>query len=158
MNILAIDPGYERLGFAILDKNKKEKESLIFSDCFKTSAKNEHAVRLAGIQEKISAIIDEYSPQELAIESLFFNTNQKTAMLVSEARGTVVATAQNAGLKVFEYTPQEIKMAVCGNGRGDKDAVIKMVPLLVNLPPKKRLDDEYDAIACGLAHLAINKA
>ncbi|HMP67311.1 MAG TPA: crossover junction endodeoxyribonuclease RuvC [Candidatus Paceibacterota bacterium] len=157
MKILAIDPGYERLGIAILDKDKKEKESFVYSECFKTSSKESHPDRLGKIQKKISEIISEFDPKELAIESLFFNTNQKTAMKVSEARGSIIATAKNAGLEVFEYKPQEIKVAVTGDGRSDKNSIMKIMPLLIKIPNTVQIDDEFDAIACGLTHLAIRK-
>lgn len=176
--ILAIDPGYERLGIAILDRAALERDRLIYSECFRTSAKDPHAERLAQIQKRITEIVEEFTPTELAIEDLFFNTNQKTALRVAEARGAIIATAKNSGLEIFEYKPQEIKVAVTGDGRSDKTAIAKMIPLLVNLEKiavkkqncldsknqnlhnskiQSRLDDEYDAIACGLTHIATSK-
>jgi len=157
MKILAIDPGYERLGIAILNKDKPEKERLIFSECFKTLASDQHALRLSQIQNRIEEVIAEFNPGELAIEDLFFNTNQKTALLVAEARGLIIGIAKSAGLEIFEYKPQEIKVAVSGDGRSDKNSIIKMIPLLINLPKEIKYDDEYDAIACGLTHIATNK-
>lgn len=154
MKILAIDPGYERLGIAVLEKGVKENPVLIFSECFKTSAKEKHSVRLAKIQNRILEIIKKFGPSQLAIEELFFNTNQKTALRVAEARGVIIATAKNADLEVFEYKPQEIKVAVTGNGRSDKNSIIKMIPLLIKINTNVKIDDEFDAIACGLTHLA----
>ncbi len=157
MKIISIDPGYERLGIAILDKDKKEKESLIFSECFKTSAKEEHPERLAKIQNRIIEIINQFSPEEMAIESLFFNTNQKTALLVAETRGTIISTAKNAGLKIFEYSPQQIKMAVTGMGNSDKNSVIKMLTLIIKINKEIKYDDEFDAIACGITHISVTR-
>lgn len=154
MKVLGIDPGYERLGIAILEKNQKEK--LIFSECFKTSSKDEHSNRLALIQNKIKEIIAMYGPEFLAIETLFFNSNQKTALLVAQARGVILATAKNSGLKIYEYSPQQIKIAVTNNGRSDKNSVIKMIPLLVKIEKEIKHDDEYDAIATGLTFLSSN--
>ena len=155
MRILSIDPGYERLGIAILDKEKPEKDCLAYSECFRTPKEDPHEERLSQIKNRLDEIIKEFSPEELAIEDLFFNTNQKTALLVAEARGLIIGTAKSSGLSVFEYKPQEIKVAVTGNGRSDKTSIIKMVAILVDIKKKIKFDDEYDAIACGLTHLAV---
>lgn len=154
MRILGIDPGYERLGIAIVEKNKGEKERVVFSECFKTSAKLPFAERLLLIGEEISGVIKKYKPEVLAIETLFSNTNQKTVMYVSEARGVVVYEAVKAGLKIFEASPPQIKMATTGYGRADKAQIIKMVKMLVDLPDGKKSDDELDAIAVALTGLA----
>jgi crossover junction endodeoxyribonuclease RuvC len=157
MKTLAIDPGYERLGIAILDKSLPEKERLIYSECFQTSAKDPHADRLGQIQNRLTEILSEFSPEHLAIEDLFFSKNTKTAMKVAEVRGLLIGNCRAAGIEVFEYKPGEIKVAVTGDGASDKNSIIKMIPLLVNLPAPVRLDDEYDAIACGLTHIAVHK-
>ncbi|HRY30834.1 MAG TPA: crossover junction endodeoxyribonuclease RuvC [Candidatus Paceibacterota bacterium] len=154
MKIIAVDPGYERLGIAILDAEKPEKESLVFSECFRTSAKESHPERLAKIQNEIGNLINKFKPKELAIESLFFNSNQKTALKVAETRGTIISLAKNSELEVFEYSPQEIKIAITGNGRSDKSSVAKMLSLILKLGPEIKYDDEFDAIACGVTHLS----
>ena len=157
MRILGIDPGFERLGVAILERNTGEKkEKVIFSECFKTSTKLEFNQRLFLIGERVQEIIKKYKPEVLAIETLFLNTNQKTVMHVAEARGVVVYEAARAGLKVFEASPPQIKIATTGYGRADKNQIIKMVKILVDLEENKTSDDELDAIAIaltGLAHL-----
>src|SRR5581483_1009955 len=117
MRIIAIDPGYERLGLAILEKEKGQKEILIFSECFKTSSKLSHHERLNLIGGRISEIIKKYQPKALATEKLFFAKNQKTALLVSEARGVILYTGNSLGLEIFEYLPAEIKIAITGYGR-----------------------------------------
>lgn len=154
MKILSIDPGYERLGIAILGKEPKEKETLIYSECFKTSPKLEHSERLSLIKEKIEKVISIYNPEVLAIENLFFNNNQKTALLVSEARGIIIALSQSAGLTVCEFGPTQIKNAITGYGKSDKNSVIKMLYHLVKIEKEIKYDDEYDAIAVGLTCLA----
>jgi crossover junction endodeoxyribonuclease RuvC len=154
MKLISIDPGYERLGIAIIEKNGTKKESLIFSECFQTSAKENHAERLSQIQIRLSELIQKYSPKILAIETLFFNQNVKTALLVAEARGLIIGTAKSAGVEVFEYSPQQIKVAVTGHGASDKTAISKMIPLLIGVEKEIKHDDEYDAIACGLTHFA----
>ncbi|MCC7160539.1 crossover junction endodeoxyribonuclease RuvC [Candidatus Nomurabacteria bacterium] len=149
--ILGIDPGYERLGVAILEKNKSDKkEKVIFSECFKTPAKLEFNERLFLIGEEVRKIIKEYKPEILSIETLFLNTNQKTVMRVAEARGVVVYEASRAGMKIFEASPPQIKIATTGYGRSDKTQIIKMVKMLVDIDVSKKSDDEMDAIAIAL--------
>ncbi|MEK7219235.1 MAG: crossover junction endodeoxyribonuclease RuvC [Patescibacteria group bacterium] len=151
MRILGIDPGFERLGIAILEKNKNDKrERVIFSICFKTSSKLPFNERLFLIGIEVKKIIKKYQPEILAIETLFLNTNQKTVMRVAEARGVVVYEASCAGLKVFEASPPQIKMATTGYGRADKTQITKMVKILVDIEKNKTSDDELDAIAIAL--------
>ena len=163
MKIISIDPGYERLGIAIIEKHPREKEVLIFSECFKTSSKLPHHERLTLIGNRIKEMIKKYKPQTLATEKLFFSGNQKTAMLVAEARGVILYTASSLGLSVFEYTPNEVKIAVTGYGRSEKRQMIDMVKklIVVDLPAqvgkKTNSDDEFDAIAIGLTHFAIHR-
>jgi crossover junction endodeoxyribonuclease RuvC len=150
MIILGIDPGFERIGIAIIEKDGKGKEILLYSECFKTSAKLLFYDRILLIGEKIESISKEYKPKALAIEKLFFTTNQKTVMGVAEARGVIIYSAIKHGLKVFEYTPPQIKIAVTGYGKSDKSAVMSMVPKLIKIEKSIKSDDELDAIAIGL--------
>jgi len=152
---LAVDPGFDRVGVAVLDGT----DNLLFSDCIETNRKLSHQERLLEIGEAIALLIKEWKPDTLAIESLFFNQNITNALKVSEARGVVIYEATRAGLGVFEYSPQAIKIAVTGVGKADKDQMATMVKKLLNLPikPSKRLDDEIDAIAVGITHLATEK-
>ena len=158
MKIISIDPGYDRVGVAILEKSDKtnNKEILIYSDCLTTSSKKEFTERLRLIGEEIEEIIKKYKPEVMAIESLFFNNNQKTVMLVSEAKGMIKYIALYNELKVFEYTPLQIKIAVTGYGRGDKQQVIMMTKNLIKIDKEIKYDDEYDAIAVGLTYFACN--
>ena len=162
MKILGIDPGFERLGIAILEKHSGEKkETVIFSECFKTSAKLEFSERLMLIGEEIKKIIKKYKPEVLSIETLFLTTNQKTVMHVAEARGVVMYECIKAGLKIFEVSPSQIKIATTGYGKADKKQVIKMVKILVKIQNSKdypvskyESDDELDAIAIALTAFA----
>lgn len=158
MKILGIDPGFERLGVAILEKNPGDKnEKVIYSECFKTSAKLEFADRLKLIGEEVNTVIKKYKPEMLAIETLFLTTNQKTVMHVAEARGVVIYEAIKAGLKIFEASPPQIKIATTGYGKADKEQVMRMVKMLVKIDTTKKSDDELDAIAIaitGFAHLS----
>ncbi|HEV7423814.1 MAG TPA: crossover junction endodeoxyribonuclease RuvC [Candidatus Paceibacterota bacterium] len=152
MRILGIDPGFERLGIAIVEKNKKE--IVIFSECFKTRATLEFSERLKLIGLEVKKIIKNYKPEILAIETLFLNTNQKTVMRVAEARGVIIYEASLAGLDIFEASPPQIKIAITGYGRANKDQVMKMVKILVEMDKNKSSDDELDAIAIALTAFA----
>jgi crossover junction endodeoxyribonuclease RuvC len=112
MRIISIDPGYERLRVAIIQKEKNKREELVFSECFKTSSKLPHAERLTLIGDRIKEIIKKYKPEQMATEKLFFSGNQKTALLVAEARGVILYSGTSQGLEIFEYTPNEVKIAV----------------------------------------------
>lgn len=166
MRILGIDPGFERLGIAILDSastksygetTKKHAHEVIFSTCFKTSSKLDFSERLKLIGEEVEKIIKKFKPEVLAIETLFLNTNQKTVMHVAEARGVVVYEASCFGLEIFEASPPQIKIATTGYGRSDKAQINKMVKMLVNIDEKIKSDDELDAIAIALTAFACLK-
>ena len=153
--ILGIDPGFERLGIAILEKDKNnKKEVVLFSECFKTSAKLEFHERLGLIGEEVRRVLKKYQPEVLAIETLFLTTNQKTVMHVAEARGVVIYEASHAGLKIFEASPPQIKIATTGYGKANKEQVMKMVKILVKMDNSKTSDDELDAVATALTAFA----
>jgi crossover junction endodeoxyribonuclease RuvC len=116
----------------------------------------EFSERLNLIGEEVRRVIKKYKPDILSIETLFLTTNQKTVMHVAEARGVVVYEAARAGLKIFEASPPQIKIATTGYGKADKQQIMKMVKLLVEIDSDKHSDDELDAIAIALtasAHL-----
>lgn len=151
--ILGIDPGYGRLGLAVIEKGK-DKETVLFSNCIETDRSENIYDRFKIIGQEISSIIKKYNPNELAMESLFVAKNQKTAMRVAEVRGIIIYEAVKNNIPIFEYTPLQIKSAITGDGTSDKTRIIKMIHLLVKIPKKISLDDEYDAIAVALTHSA----
>jgi crossover junction endodeoxyribonuclease RuvC len=150
--VLGVDPGYDRLGLAVLEGDPS-KPRLVWSACVEP-AKGVMSARLAEVEAAILTAIAEYAPSALAIETLFFSTNKKTAMGVAEARGAILAAAGGRGLAVLEISPAQVKLAVTGYGRADKAAVAAMIPKLLVLPLRKRRDDELDAIAVGIAGLS----
>src|SRR3989339_223305 len=166
MKILGIDPGYERLGIAVLEKparplggnksNEKsfnkiqDREKVLFSECLRTPASLEFSERLSLIGKEIKKTIKKFKPDILAIETLFLNTNQKTVMRVAETRGVIIYEASLAGLKIFEASPPQIKMATTGYGKANKEQVMKMVKILARADKSKTSDDELDAIAIAL--------
>ena len=152
MRILGIDPGYDRLGIAVIDKPTKGKESLIYSGCLQTSAKDPIYERLESVGTEITRVLEQFKPDAVALETLFITKNQKTAMRVAEARGIIIYEAIKRDLDIHEYSPMEIKSAVTGDGHSDKSQIIKMVHLIIEIPKKVTVDDEYDAIAVALTH------
>ncbi len=156
MKILGIDPGYDRIGIAIVDGKE-----LIHSECFVTSPKDDFHTRLREIGQRINQVINQYTPEVMALESLFITKNQKTAMKVAEARGVIAYEASMRNIPIDEYSPPQIKVAVTGHGASDKNQIIKMIPLLIKMKEKsstkKILDDEYDAIAVALTCQAHRK-
>jgi crossover junction endodeoxyribonuclease RuvC len=153
MRVISVDPGYDRIGVAVLEY-VDGKEKLIHSSCIQTNKSQSLLDRLQDTGLQFSSLLQAHSPDTLGIETLFFNTNQKTVIGVAQARGIIIYLAQIANCKVYEFGPQEIKVAVTGYGKSDKHAVIDMVLRLMPDAPKKALDDEYDAIAVGITCLA----
>lgn len=158
MRVLAFDPGYERLGVAILEKQNGKKEVLLHSECVRTSKLLPFSERLAHLGAAAETLIKEWKPDAVALEEVFFEKNAKTAMQVAEVRGALTYIASSKRLVVHHYTPGEVKIAVTGYGRGDKRAVGMMVLKILglqNLPAGRQgLDDELDAIAVGITCLA----
>lgn len=153
--VLAVDPGFDRVGVAVVENNL-----VLFSKCIITDRKNSHGERLREIGDGMKKIIKKWSPDSLAIEKLFFNQNVSTAIKVAEARGVVIYEAVKAGLTVHEYSPQAIKIAITSYGKAGKTEIKNMLKKLVTLPASHspRLDDELDAIALGITHLATKKS
>lgn len=153
MTVLAIDPGFGRLGVAIIKKGGS-KEELVYSTCVVTPSSLLLPDRLAMIGSQVREIIKNYSPDCLVLEKLYFAKNKTTALKVAEVRGVILELAAQNNLQIFEYSPAEIKVAVTGYGAATKPQVESMVRKLIPLGDGGRIDDEIDAIAVGLTHLA----
>jgi crossover junction endodeoxyribonuclease RuvC len=153
MKIIGIDPGYDRVGIAVIEKERGT-NTLLHSECFTTDSKTPFYERLVAVEARISKVLDEFKPDAMSIETLFITKNQKTGMRVAEARGAITLATAKRGIPISEYSPPEIKAAITSDGKSDKTQIIKMIPLLIKLDNKKRLDDEYDAIAAALTHSA----
>jgi crossover junction endodeoxyribonuclease RuvC len=150
---MGIDPGYDRLGVAILEY-KDGAEHLVFSTCIQTDPTTDLGTRLQSLGEALEALFAQYTPDALGIETIFFNKNLKTAIGVAQARGVALYLAKKAGCALYELGPQQVKIAVTGYGKSDKKAVFEMIKRLIPGVPKDALDDEYDAIAVGITCLA----
>jgi crossover junction endodeoxyribonuclease RuvC len=155
MRVLAFDPGYERLGVAVVEKEKiGGKEKLLHSECVRTSSKLPFPERLGDLAVAALALIDTWEPTCVALEKIYFENNAKTAMQVAQVVGMLTQAATAAGLPIHQYTPLQVKAAITGYGKSDKRAVATMLGRLVSVPTGKRLDDEMDAIAVGITCLA----
>ena len=155
MRVLGIDPGFDRLGLAVLEGDPS-RPIHIWSDCV-IPPKGTQDERLAVVHEAVADAIRTYAPDLLALETLYFSTNKSSAMGVAEARGVVLSAAGEAGIKVSEHAPGSVKLSVTGSGRADKKMIAIMIPKLLTLPAKKRLDDELDAIAIAITALSTSR-
>ncbi len=153
MKVLGIDPGYGRCGMAIVEK-EGGRERVVYSTCVETSEKRTFSERLLEVVDACVALIDAYEPSALVLERLYFNSNQKTAMQVAEVRGALIYAAARAGIPLHEYTPAQVKLAVAGWGQADKKGVARMLHTLLKIEKEIEHDDEYDAIAVSVTHLA----
>ncbi len=151
MIILGIDPGYAIVGIGVLEY-KGGKFRPIEYNAITTHASMATSLRLKVIYEEIARYLDKYKPDAVSIEELFFNSNQKTAIAVAQARGVLVSQAAIRGIPIYEYTPLQIKQAVTGYGRADKNQVQQMVKLLLGLNAVPKPDDAADAMAVAICH------
>jgi crossover junction endodeoxyribonuclease RuvC len=151
MRILGIDPGTGILGFGVIEVNR-DKAVLVDGGVIRTPVKEDDAVRLQTIFEEISDIIASSKPQEMAVERLYFAKNVTTAMTVAQARGVVLLAGQQAGLKIAEYTPLQIKQALTGYGRAEKKQIQEMVRVILKLDRIPKPDDCADALAAAITH------
>ena len=151
MRILGIDPGTEIIGFGIIDYDKRDTKTLDFG-CIRTHRSIPPAERLHQIAQDIKILISKWKPKILAIEKVFFSKNIKTAMSVSEARGVILEKAIENNLKVYEYSPTEIKLSITGEGRADKKQIQKMIKILLSLQSEPASDDAADGLAVALCH------
>jgi len=151
MKILGIDPGYAILGYGVVEMTGNRFAPLCFG-AVTTDSKDDMTDRLKNIYSALMEIIAEYEPEVASIEELFFNTNSKTALLVGQARGVAILACANSGLKIYEYTPLQVKQALVGYGRAEKEQVQAMVKTILNLKEVPKPDDTADALAAAICH------
>ncbi len=151
MKILGIDPGIARTGWGIVETKNGELRTENFG-CIETDKGVALEERLRAVHEEISRIITEEKPNAFAIEDLFFNTNAKTALVVGQARGVVLLAAAQHAIPVSVYTPLQVKIAVTGYGRAEKNQVGEMVKMILKLDKVPKPDDTADALAVALTH------
>jgi crossover junction endodeoxyribonuclease RuvC len=151
MVVLGIDPGLANCGFGVVVRRGHR---LLAADggVIKTSGQHAPERRLAPLHERVAGLIDEHAPDAVALEALYFGENVRTAFAVGQARGAVLLAAGQRCVTCFDYTPQQVKGAVCGAGRADKGQVARMVQALLSLPEPPRPDHAADALAVAICH------
>lgn len=151
MRILGIDPGYAIVGWGVIDYESSRFRVVDYGSV-QTKAGTDTVERLEKVYQGINTIIERYKPEHMAIEELFFNTNATTAIVVAEARGVTLLAARQHGLVIGEYTPLQVKQAVVGYGRAEKEQVIRMVTTVLGLEKPPKPDDTADALAIAICH------
>lgn len=152
MVVVGIDPGISNTGFGVV-ANHGGRLLALDGGVIETAPSERIEHRLATIAERIDQLLDRHSPDAMAVESIYFGKNAETAFLVGQARGAVVCAAGRSGVAVSSYTPQQIKLAVCGSGGAEKDQVQRMVATLLDLPGELPPDHAADALAVGICHV-----
>lgn len=151
MKILGVDPGVALTGWGIIKKTKGE-AALSACGCIKTYKDQDFEKRLEMLYKEFKLILRRHQPEVTILENLFFSTNAKTAMLVGQARGVVILAAAQEKIPVVEYTPLQVKIAVTGYGRADKNQVKQMIKSILKLKAAPKPDDTTDALAIALTH------
>ncbi len=151
MIILGIDPGYATIGYGVIEKTAAALKPVDYGAVL-TPKDESMPVRLAMIDESFTKLIQKYKPDAVAIEELFFNTNITTGIKVAQARGVLMLCAIKECGHLFEYTPLQIKLALTGNGRAEKQQLQYMVRSLLGLKETPKPDDAADALAAAICH------
>ena len=157
MVILGFDPGIATLGYGVINKEKNGKIQMLDYGIVSTPKEDNLAVRLTMLEKGITQVIEKFKPDEIAVEELFFAKNVKTGIAVAHARGVLILTAQKLCSKLYEYTPLQIKQALTGYGRADKNQIQQMVKTMLGLKGIPRPDDAADALAVALTHAQTSK-
>ena len=151
MRILGIDPGIALTGFGIVEKNGVSVKAGSYGH-ISTEAGTPVPDRLKILYDDMVNIVQEYSPDVVAVEELFFNKNVKTAIIAAQARGVIILSAVNNGVEVVEYTPLQVKQAITGYGRASKQQVQFMVKEMLRLKEIPKPDDTADALGIAICH------
>ena len=151
MVILGIDPGLAIVGWGVIEYSGNRFRTIAYG-AIRTHAGMETPKRLLNIRRDMEELIKKYRPEHMAVEELFFNTNITTGIRVAEARGIILAVAEDFGINIAEYTPLQVKQSVVGYGRAEKNQVIEMVTRILHLPAPPKPDDTADALAIAICH------
>lgn len=157
MRILGIDPGIGRMGWGVIETLPGGQVASVAFGCLETESSKPVGERLATMHQFLTELLTEFKPQAASIEELFFNTNAKTAFTVGQARGVILLSFAQHNLPIGIYTPLQVKIAVTGYGRAEKNQVGQMVKTLLKLPSVPRPDDTADALAVALTHAFSSK-
>ncbi|MCI5955554.1 MAG: crossover junction endodeoxyribonuclease RuvC [Clostridiales bacterium] len=157
MVVLGIDPGLATLGWGVIEA-ERGKQRLIDYGCILTTPQQRFPERLRQIGEDMRALLKTYQPEEIAFEELFFAKNVTTALTVGAARGVSIAACAEYTTRLYEYTPMQVKQAIVGYGKAEKQQIQQMVKLLLHMEQIAKPDDAADAIAIALTHAATGPA
>lgn len=157
MIILGFDPGLATLGYGVINKEQKKNAQVLDYGVICTPKEENLAVRLCMLEDGIKQVIHKFKPQEIAVEELFFAKNVKTGIAVAHARGVLLLTANKECGRLYEYTPLQIKQALTGYGRADKNQIQQMVKTYLGLKAVPKPDDAADALAVALCHSQTSK-
>ena len=149
--IIGLDPGIATVGFGIIQESRGNFSALAYG-AIRTEAGLPLSERLEIIYNDLNAMLDQFHPDAVAIEELFFNTNITTGISVAHGRGILLLACRQKGIQIFEYTPLQVKQAVVGYGRAEKKQVMEMVRRICQLSALPKPDDAADAIALALCH------
>lgn len=152
MRVLGLDPGYAIVGYGVLDGEGPRFKPVTYG-AITTLAHTAFEDRLAEIHADMNELLTTFAPDAMAIETLFFTTNQKTAMAVAQARGVILLCAKLKGIPIFEYTPLQVKQSVAGYGRATKKQMQEMTRRLLKLKDIPKPDDAADALAMAICHM-----
>lgn len=150
VRVLGIDPGFGRMGYGLIEERGGKLQALDYG-CLETKKRETIAARLLELKEMLDGLLRHARPTVVAIETLFFSKNVKTALQVGEARGVILYTLADQGLPIFELSPQEVKQAVTGYGNAEKGQVGRMVQKILGLEMPPKPDDAADALALAIA-------
>ena len=151
MRIIGIDPGYAIVGFGVIEYERRRFDVIDYG-AITTDADTDFNTRLLEIYGDVCSIFDRYKPESMAIERLYFTTNQKTAIAVAEARGIVLLAARQRNIDIFEYTPLQVKNSITGYGKAVKKQVQELTKNILKLPEIPKPDDTADALAIAVCH------
>ena len=157
MTIVGFDPGLATLGYGVIATDNRGRPQMVDYGIISTGKDENLAVRLCMLEEGLLQVINKFRPDEIAVEELFFAKNVKTGIAVAHARGVILLTANKYCGRLYEYTPLQIKQALTGYGRADKNQIQQMVKTFLRLPKIPKPDDAADALAVALTHAQTNK-
>jgi len=152
VRVLGVDPGLGITGFSILESRKSQLRLAAYGT-IKPKPKDSLPKRLNYLFEEVNKILDKFSPDVLAVEDAFYSKNVKSAMILGQARGSIILSAAQADIPVFEFAPRKVKMAVCGNGAASKEQVSYMVTKILKLKDSPKPLDVSDAMAVGICYI-----
>lgn len=153
MVVLGVDPGLSMCGWGVVGRSGRNLLSMLDYGCITTGPSMPLPTRLCAIHETLTALIEKYAPQVMAVEELFFCKQARTVAAVAQARGVILQVAGSRGLPVHEYNPRHVKIALTGYGSAEKQQIQHMVKAMLGLPTIPKPDDAADALAIAITHL-----